>query len=1228
MKLKKLISEIISLSILSSIMVISVNAEKGIDKVIYNQDFNTLKRSVYNDTITKDMVYNSIATDVGDDLFWWYRGSMIHEVDATHGGYDGTRALYMNARNGGRYYNDDGSIGVSNLPQGTAHTKIEIPFVSGAGESPVTTGVYVISCDYFPSVGRDTFALTGRTTFADSWPGDLDYLVSNKGTGLEDMERVWHEIEITVDLDNTTAYFKATKKSDGSVVRDDHCLYTRGIGILEIQSDHQTVSESEFSKAENSAIIDNIKISKRELIPDPDIKIVNDNNGVETDFDNVSNKIKEISIDFKTGVKESTLTTETVTLKEDNGDEVSCSRSYENNVYTLSISGDLKEETDYILTVSGVKYDDGEDVDSIEQKFSTKYNDIIKEEISFTQNFESVTNSNLSSWKSSYNLYKNGWFRIYSTTANTNTCLYNNNGNRGMYLAIKTSDKNASAMQLVVANESGTESLKSGRYILKYDFYPANGKNSLSLVKASDASEAMAKYTGGASLMKDKTFTSREWYNAEVTVDFEKDKATLVISKKSDGTAVYTNEISYTDDLSIFNFYMNGTNICTAANSAIFDNFSFSEVLTVPQMQVSVTDGAGNKHTDFTQEFAGISAIEIDFGMDVVESTLNNDTVYLIDEDENKVLVDSSLNGTVYSIAPKSELDDFSAYTLVLTGGAMYDIGSSEQKASRKRKITLNTGDTRPNIIISVIGGDDKEVFTTTNLLCAIKEIKINFQKDMKEDTLTEDTVILTEKQSGNVISAGRAYSDGIYTITPDKLSEGVLYELLVKSDIKYANGKSVRECVQEISIFSGLVNYYQDFEDAAKVESWDSSNVFDKYEESPIVRYFGYEVKSGTGYDGTSAYVLCTKDNPNSPIVNRDMEIPFGKALKTMGVYQVECDYFPSAGLDCVNLRGNHKFAAGYGVTDGLQLFSAAIDDREWMSLIVTIDIDNKSASYDIISKATGKSVMSGSQTYRNPLGLIEFYMQEDTDTKGAIWKEENSMILDNIRITRLPYEAEPSINESQLEFCVDDVIQSDRESVSPLANNIKIIPTQEILMSSISRDNIYLTEENGDNKLYCTMTYKDGVISIKPDEILKPSTKYILNVESLENPDGFKMTSSFRKGFKTSGDSLIVDALPLDDASWTIKNIKKTGKVELTCNAFNATSDMEVLRFVISYYNDDYSKLLKIEEKKIEVNAKTAKTAETITFDTISDFAHLQVTVLGSLSKMDVITLVKEPQ
>lgn len=149
-------------------------------------------------------------------------------------------------------------------------------------------------------------------------------------------------------------------------------------------------------------------------------------------------------------------------------------------------------------------------------------------------------------------------------------------------MAVKSSSKDSSAMQLAVANDDES-SLATGRYKLRYDFYPANGKNTLTLVKFSDVNEAMATYTGGSSLMKDEIFSSREWYIAEIEVDLEKDKASLVISKKTDGTVVYTpngHSYNFSDEASDYArtaiAELSGMGIVNGVGDNIFNPFGIS----------------------------------------------------------------------------------------------------------------------------------------------------------------------------------------------------------------------------------------------------------------------------------------------------------------------------------------------------------------------------------------------------------------------------------------------------------------------------------------------------------------------------------------------------------------------------------------------------------------------------------------------------------------------------
>lgn len=265
-RIKKFLSVVITAAMAISILVLPASANAiplSDDSVVFFQDFDS---GIY---ANPDDSYWINAATINDSLdsntnnfFRIYRASSVPAVG--NNGPDGTKALYLNQRKGGSYYYlDNGVYTKWDSNSNTPWTKIEIPYVKNT-DSVLTTGYFVTTFDYYPSIGIETFRVSGDKFETDpwTWGGSNSDVAFYNGNDVA-LARTWYKVNITEDLDNQVVWVSIKNAETDAEAYATHWKYTKGLGMLEILTDHGSNDNDTFSKPENSAIIDNIKIERK-----------------------------------------------------------------------------------------------------------------------------------------------------------------------------------------------------------------------------------------------------------------------------------------------------------------------------------------------------------------------------------------------------------------------------------------------------------------------------------------------------------------------------------------------------------------------------------------------------------------------------------------------------------------------------------------------------------------------------------------------------------------------------------------------------------------------------------------------------------------------------------------------------------------------------------------------------------------------------------------------------
>lgn len=264
-KTKRILSCIVVMAMAISTFVLPASANTialGDTTVVFSQDFNSSIIANPDDTYWKDdSVINASLDGNTNNFFRIWRYSSV-PANPTNG-LDGTGALYLNQRNNGEYYwLNNGVYEYYQYPSGrsAAWTTIDIPYVKTTA-SALTTGYYITTFDYYPSIGYEVFYVSGTPGFQDAWTPNNSDVAFNGNTN--SLSRAWYKVTITEDLDNEIVWVSIRNASTDEEAYATHWKYTKGLATLKILTDHGSQNEAEFSRPANSAIIDNIKIEKK-----------------------------------------------------------------------------------------------------------------------------------------------------------------------------------------------------------------------------------------------------------------------------------------------------------------------------------------------------------------------------------------------------------------------------------------------------------------------------------------------------------------------------------------------------------------------------------------------------------------------------------------------------------------------------------------------------------------------------------------------------------------------------------------------------------------------------------------------------------------------------------------------------------------------------------------------------------------------------------------------------
>ena len=588
------------------------------------------------------------------------------------------------------------------------------------GDLGVTnTGRYKIVFDAWSNSGYQVYTDGGRlkTTDVTSYGA----FVYNYDSGVHSiayggwfsaLSAGWRTNEIIIDLD--TGYCKTTL-SQGSTVHSAEHTYTLHDGNI------ATINLS--ANGGKPVYYDNFKIYKCDVaypeLADTNVTLKTAD-GTAQNKNAASPKTKTIELDFTVPMNTETLTSSNITLKDGAENNIPYAGSFSGNVYTMTLSSPLDENTAYTIGVSkDVAATSGEKLDANKAiTFTTGTNEtvITGDFKTYFADFEDASQltDNNDPWK---------------TWSQTNVVIDPANSNNHV--------AKANANNTLVFNTENIGIGNSGRYKISYKFKPEDyskiGEWMAPSLYCDDGNSEFCDVSFirvGSNTMNllgvglDGITQDSDWFEAEIIVDLDTAYTKVDVTK---GSESWTREWTYTNTdkkLGKLSFYSMGV-------PAYYDDFKVEKVLEgtlspLSANNISFIAPSGDAQTVWTDIDPLTTAVAINFAAPMNTATMTRANVYVTDASGNIVPGGSTYNAStfVYTLTFDNALVPGAAYTLHIDADVA-DISGNTLGQDYEPQFVIGAKRVVAQIKSVTIGGTE---VTAKSGLTAEAEAKINLQ--------------------------------------------------------------------------------------------------------------------------------------------------------------------------------------------------------------------------------------------------------------------------------------------------------------------------------------------------------------------------------------------------------------------------------------------------------------------------------------------------------------------
>lgn len=507
-----------------------------------------------------------------------------------------------------------------------------------------------------------------------------------------------------------------------------------------------------------------------------------------------------------------------------------------------------------------------------------------------------------------------------------------------------------------------------------------------------------------------------------------------------------------------------------------------------------------------------------------------------------------------------------------------------------------------------------------TNVSPAIGSIAVNLDTGIKEDTLNDKTIILTDGTTS--VECLRSYENGVYTLTPQaNLSEKTKYTLTLTSGIRNDSGISLDEISVEFTtgeLAAAVIDYpdyiwAEDFEDYADTKLNNSNFTLNGAATHGFAAWGYWNTLDGYGYEG-KGFVLAAENARATTSVS----FITGGTEFTTGMYRLTAKYMPSTQVDKITVSDYPNVPRNYITLPAV----SSEYERKWYDLDILVNLDSDNVTVTITDGST--EVFKQMQDYTRTLRDIK--LQMDSSTGSSItWSPEISLIMDNVKVGRA-YTVAPVFANSNVVPYAATYAQTDMKNVSSLTDRIEIALPQQIKASTLTADNITLTKKSDGSAVDSTVMYNHDSLKyvMNLDEMLTPGAEYILTIKNLENVSGIAMAEPFVLNFtagaketKASLNKLTQNSVEVTKASLLIPGAEATVEIDYQ----NSTGEAVNLHLIFAFYRDD--ELLKADYITKLISEDVMMTTYKLAYDLplaseISGYDRVKVMLWDGFSSM----------
>ncbi len=600
-----------------------------------------------------------------------------------------------------------------------------------------TTGVQHYRFDYRPGTSEDTYNRIQLFYLSGGWLANA--IDSNTLNGTK-----WYNTDLVIDYDGGTWSIEAIPYDTALTTYTNSGTFTAG-STLYPKFDNNSSTPANRTDTTVPAI-DNFYWTTSNLINvlQSAVTITDKFGNAASDWKAVNPAVSTIAIDFGTEMNRSTLTSDTIKLLDETGAAVICTRSYSNNVYTLTPSATmLSGETTYQIVISqNVESADNKKVKAVKHSFTTGKceTDITGEDTIANFTFDDCdTVSDLPQVENFANeIGSNGWktwggnsiisggrdgsgkaFRIGmdSWTSRSAEYFFKNavdSGKMKIELSVKPATEDTLTIGIFESTRGSTNAIFTA-----VSAATAENKAGGKLLAGTNNWNTTKDYTENTAA----TAWTAQWYDIDALLDF--DTSMMQINIKSADNAInftgtYPMGISKLNGMQFLCDGASGSQNVLLDNLKIYMVYGEAPALSADSFKIYAGDEVQN---NFNAVNSFTDKVSVDFGQNMKIADMSSANIYITEKNKDTKLttVDSYSNG-IYTMVIADTLKANTTYTIHVKSVA--NVSGYATAEEYTLDFTMGAGTYKSELVQMIAGG--KQI-TAVSDITADTETQIEF---------------------------------------------------------------------------------------------------------------------------------------------------------------------------------------------------------------------------------------------------------------------------------------------------------------------------------------------------------------------------------------------------------------------------------------------------------------------------------------------------------------------